>query len=225
MVALHELGHRQNARLVEARRHHLQADGQPVTGLAGGHTAGGQAHQGDEERGRDPVDVVVERASVDLVREVHLDRIGLHRSSRCQQNIVALEQIAEAQEHLLARLLGGGEIKRGYLQARLDVALEIDAEFLELRQPRILPSDHPGAAPSLIAVSYTHLDVYKRQAQASPPRRACGRAQCAGDGAPGRHHSQDRGTRHHRAPDRARHEPGHEHRRQDRGARLRQEDR
>jgi hypothetical protein len=63
---LHQLRHRKDERLLEPRRHDLKADGEPVGGLAGGDAAGRKADEGDEEGGRDPVDIVLEGAPIDF---------------------------------------------------------------------------------------------------------------------------------------------------------------
>src|SRR5258707_3325566 len=53
MRLLDDLGQRQNARLLEPRPDDLQADRQPVSGLAGGNRAGGaRARPGPERPGR-----------------------------------------------------------------------------------------------------------------------------------------------------------------------------
>src|SRR5215472_17156862 len=93
---------------------------------------------------------MVEFSSVDLVWKIHLDGIGLHRRSRRQQDVEALEQFAEAVKQLLARVLRGGEVERGDLHPGLHIPLQILAELFDPRKPRELASDHPGAAPGFM---------------------------------------------------------------------------
>ena len=57
-------------------------DRQSVVRQAGRRGRGRQADQRDQIGRRDPVDIVLELAAVDLVREIHLDRIRLHRRGR-----------------------------------------------------------------------------------------------------------------------------------------------
>src|SRR5262245_63542751 len=72
---------------------------------------------------------MVEFSSVNLVRKVHLDGIGLHRRGRRQQDVEAFEQFAETVKQLLARVLRGGEVERGDLHPGLHISLQILAEL------------------------------------------------------------------------------------------------
>src|SRR5262249_11475073 len=91
-----------------------------------------------------------EFSAVDLVWKIRLDRIRVQRRGRRQQGVEARQKFAEAVKQLLARVLRSREVERGDLHAGLHVPLQILAELFDLREPRELPSDHPGAAPGLI---------------------------------------------------------------------------
>ena len=60
---------------------------------------------------------------------------------------------AEAVKHLLAGLLGLGDVERTKLQARLDVALQVLPELRKQTHPLELLPDHPGAAPGLVGIT------------------------------------------------------------------------
>src|SRR5258708_12201664 len=71
MRLLDDLGQRQNARLLEPRRDDLQADREPVSGLAGGDAAGGAADEGGQKTPGGPLPVIFEFLSLYLGFEVH----------------------------------------------------------------------------------------------------------------------------------------------------------
>ena len=97
--------------------------GSPSAVMPAGTLPAGRLTKRDQERRRDPIDVVLEFLAVDLGREIHLHREGLHRRRRREQHVEALEQLAEAMEHFEALLLGRGDVEGGHLQAGLDVAI------------------------------------------------------------------------------------------------------
>ncbi len=105
MGLLHDLHDRQDQRFLETRADNLDSPRQAIAGLARRHAAAGQAHQGDQERARDPVGVVVELLAVDERREIHLDWKLLDRRLRRDQQIISLEESGKAPEELRALLL------------------------------------------------------------------------------------------------------------------------
>jgi len=100
----------QDQRLFKSRRDDLHADRQSVPRQTSRCGRRRQADQSDEISGRNLVDIVFKAAAVDAVGEILLDRIGLHRRRRRQQNVEALEQLLETQEHLMPRALCRGEV-------------------------------------------------------------------------------------------------------------------
>src|SRR5258707_11834174 len=88
MRLLDDLGQRQNARLLEPRRDDLQADREPVSGLAGGDAAGGQAGEGGQKNPGDPLDVIFEIFFVGFFFEIYLYGVGLSpRPPRPQEGL------------------------------------------------------------------------------------------------------------------------------------------
>ena len=102
----------QNQRLLKSRRHDLHADRKPILRQACRCAHGGQTDQRDEVGGRDPVDVILEALAIDQVGEILLHRKRFYRRRRREQNIVSLEQPAEAMKYLLPRALGRGKVER-----------------------------------------------------------------------------------------------------------------
>src|SRR5258707_15065434 len=80
MRLLDDLGQRQNARLLEPRRDDLQADREPVSGLAGGDAARGPADGWDQKTPGEPGEVNLEIFSLVFVLEIAFH--GLRGSPR-----------------------------------------------------------------------------------------------------------------------------------------------
>ena len=124
--------------------------GRPSGGLTGGYAAGRKTDEGDQKRRRDPFNIVLEFAAIDLGGKIHRHWVGPHRRCRREQDVKSLEQLAKAMKHPKALVCSALAISSAVtFSPALTLPLRLIAELLELRQTSELLAHHPGAAPSL----------------------------------------------------------------------------
>ena len=151
---LHELGHRRISGSSNRGATICSPTGRPSARHAGRHAAGRQADQRDQERGRDPVDVVLELPPVDLGRESSSSTgygctgaAGVSRrskrsnSSRKRWNTCRRVCSAAARSSAVI------------LRPALTLPFRLSPNCSSCARSRELLSDHPGAAPGLIGIA------------------------------------------------------------------------